>query len=106
MTKKGGGMFDLITPDFMKKKSPTPTPATATPTTATASLAGGYKKKKYRGGYYPNTPLNNIASNASSYKGATAQPRAWVGGRSRKSRRSSSKKRVCKHSHHKTCKKH
>ena len=111
--KKRGGMFESMTMPTMPKMSmdmwgskPSEEKklATANPV-AVPSVGGTTKKRKYRGGYYPNTPINNSASNASPYKGTTAQPRVWVGGKSRKSKRKSVKKRSCKHGYRKTCKK-
>jgi hypothetical protein len=52
-----------------------------------AAPSGGKKKRSRgkRGGYSANTPLNNIASSASPYKGVeTAQPHNWVGGKSKR----------------------
>jgi hypothetical protein len=49
--------------------------------------SGGKKRRSRgkRGGYSANTPLNNIASSASPYKGVeTAQPHNWVGGKSKR----------------------
>jgi len=52
-----------------------------------AAPSGGKKRRSRgkRGGYSANTPLNNIASSASPYKGVeTAQPHNWVGGKSKR----------------------
>jgi hypothetical protein len=47
---------------------------------------GGKKKgkKSMTGGYKSLSPLNNIASTASPYSGATAQPQVFVGGKTKK----------------------
>ena len=42
------------------------------------------KHKKMHGGYVANTCKQNIASNASSFSGKTAQPQIWVGGKTKK----------------------
>lgn len=59
----------------------------------TSAPVGGKRRRK-RGGYMANTPLNGIASNASPYNGVkTAQPHNWVGGKSRKSYRKNKNRR-------------
>ena len=118
-----GGFLDSLTSSFsswgsslsnpFKKKStsytpttPTPTPTTPTPTTYTPTTytpttytpSGGKRRKrasrrKYRGGFTANKSLNDVASGASSINVKTAQPQAWVGGKTRKHKH----RRSCKH---------
>jgi len=48
-------------------------------------------KKTMKGGYKGWSPLNNIASTASPFSGATSQPQVFVGGKRRKSTKKSVK---------------
>jgi len=59
-------------------------------------------KRRMRGGFKDNTPLNNLASYAAPFSGSTAEPKNWVGGKRRtKTRRGSRKNRHKKsHRHH------
>jgi hypothetical protein len=61
---------------------------------ANSTMTGGRRRRRHRGGYSSNTSLTNLASTASPYSGSqTAQPHNWVGGRSRKRRRHSHRRR-------------
>jgi len=107
-TRRGGGIWDSLTSAWGQTKkdasdaytytanaiSPSPPP--------TYSVQGGRRKSKSkRGGYSANTPMSGLASSAASFSGKTAQPHTWVGGKTRRRRRSHTKsckrKRSCKH---------
>ena len=90
------------------------TPTSTAPTSTVPSLSstssntsslptpkafGGRKRsKKMRGGFSPNSTTTGLASSAGPFSGQTAQPKNWVGGRTRKH-----KKHGKKHRHTKRC---
>ena len=73
----------------LTSSSPTPSytaPAPVTPTVGTTpSTFGGRKRsRKMRGGFSPNSSRSGLAASAASFSGSTAQPRTWVGGKTKK----------------------
>jgi hypothetical protein len=68
-----------------------------TPSSHSYAYSGGRKKtakRKQRGGFKSNTPVNGIASNAGSFSGSpTAKPHNLVGGKTRCKRAHRSSKR-------------
>ena len=81
--------------------APTSTAPTSsyTPSSTTPKAFGGRKRsKKIRGGFSPNSATTGLASSAGPFSGQTAQPKNWVGGRTRKH-----KKHGKKHRHTKRC---
>ena len=102
-TMKGGFWESLNNAWESTKKSvygssSTSTATTTTPYTppATTTVIGGRKRTSKRGGYFANTPLNGLASTASTFSGKTAQPQNWVGGKTRKCHNKKHTK-SCKH---------
>jgi hypothetical protein len=119
-TRRGGGIWDSLTSAWSQTKkdasdaytytanavSPGSAPAptyTSAPSTYTPVLGGRKRRSRRskRGGYSANTPMSGLASSAASFSGKTAQPHTWVGGKTRRRRRSHTKsckrKRSCKH---------
>jgi hypothetical protein len=113
-----GGFWETITNAWQKTKESasnaynsmagtTPTQSTYVPAQPAAAPApapaytttsyGGKKRrtmrrKRMRGGYTDNISLSNLASNAASFTGVTAQPHTWVGGKTKRNRRRHHKK--------------
>lgn len=71
--------------------------------TSTYGNYGGTKKRnrknKRGGGFRDNVSLTNLASHAAPFSGKTAQPHNWVGGKTNRRRKTSSK---TKKRHHKS----
>jgi hypothetical protein len=109
-----GGFWDKIT-DMFKTKPKTPittttmtpsttttmtpsTTTTMTPSTTTtitpsttnpSTSIGGRRTKRYKGGYSASHSVSNLASRAAPFSDSkTAQPQVWLGGKSRKLRKS------------------
>lgn len=82
--------------------APTSTAPTSTTPTSTAPKAFGGRKRsrKMRGGFSPNSPTTGLASKAGSFSGQTAQPKNWVGGRTKKHKKHSKKHRHTKRCRH------
>jgi hypothetical protein len=104
-----GGFWDKIT-DMFKTKPKTPittttmtpsstttmtpsstttmTPSTTTTMTPSTSI-GGRRTKRYKGGYSASHSVSNLASRAAPFSDSkTAQSQVWLGGKSRKLRKS------------------
>jgi hypothetical protein len=70
-------------------------------TTLNRSLGGKRRsKRRMRGGFKDNTPLNNLAAKASPFSGSTAEPKNWVGGKTKRRRGSRKNRRSKSHRHH------
>ena len=109
--KRGGGWFDgvsssltnvtnSVTGLFSSKKQPSysssqyssyqPTTSNNFNSTPKSSIIGGKKngkKKSVRwmnGGFKDNTPTTGLAVNAAPFSGPTAEPKTWVGGKTRR----------------------
>jgi len=54
---------------------------------------GKTKKRRMKGGFKDNTPTTGLAAHAAPFSGPTAQPHNWVGGKTRRHRRKTSKGR-------------
>lgn len=68
----------------------------SSPYSSTSSTSSGGKrrtKRRMRGGFKDNTPMNNLATYAAPFSGSTAEPKNWVGGRTKRRRHRSSKSR-------------
>lgn len=65
---------------------PPPAAPVYTPTSYGGKKKRTMRRKRMRGGYSDNISLSNLASNAASFTGVTAQPHTWVGGKTKKNR--------------------
>ena len=107
LTKSVSGWGSSLSNPFKKSSTTTSTSTTYTPTTTTTLsttppvTSGGRRRrrsKRYRGGFSASKSLNDVASYAASFTGKTAQPQAWVGGKSKR-RRHHKHNSSCKHKH-------
>ena len=59
---------------------------TSSITTGSSNYTGGRRtrRRRMRGGFEDNTPTTGLASNAAQFSGPTAQPRNFVGGKSKR----------------------
>jgi hypothetical protein len=51
------------------------------------------RRRHTRGGFRDNTSTTNLASHSASFSGTTAKPHNWVGGRTRRHKRKSHRRR-------------
>jgi hypothetical protein len=73
----------------MTPTTTTTIPSTTTTMTPTTTSMGGRRSRRHKGGYSASHSVSNLASRASPFSGSkTAQPQVWLGGKSRKLRKS------------------
>jgi hypothetical protein len=72
-----------------------PQPRQYLPPQPVSSQRAGKRTRRVKrgGGFADNISLTNLASSASPFSGPTAQPHNWVGGKSRKHRKQSKRRR-------------
>jgi hypothetical protein len=77
-------------------------PSSYSSSTTLNRSSGGKRrsKRRMRGGFKDNTPLNNLAAKAAPFSGSTAEPKNWVGGKTKRRRGSRKNRRSKSHRHH------
>ena len=84
----------------LTSSAPSAAPAYSAPmpaaSPAPSSFGGRKRSRKMRGGFSPNSSTSGLAASAASFSGSTAQPKTWVGGKTKKYKNK-------KHRHSKTC---
>lgn len=65
----------------------------SSPYSSTSSGGKRRTKRRMRGGFKDNTLMNNLATHAAPFSGSTAEPKNWVGGRTKRRRHRRSKSR-------------